>query len=85
MRNISDRLATEKEKKSELLRVIATEHPSPTWELVGDMAFRIDLGENQQNCGRRLRSLCFAGKLTNSPASYISLFNQGYVANLSAL
>ena len=39
---IESQFQTVRERKTEVLRVISTEHPQPTWEKVADVLYRME-------------------------------------------
>ena len=39
---IESQFQTDRERKTEVLRVISTEHPQPTWELVADVLYQME-------------------------------------------
>ena len=42
---IQSQFHTDRERKTEVLRVISTEHPHPTWEHVADVLYQMEEGE----------------------------------------
>ena len=42
---IRSQFHTDRERKTEVLRVCSTEHPHPTWEQVSDALYRLEYGK----------------------------------------
>ena len=45
LNKIESQFHTDRERKTELLRVFLNEHPQPTWEQVSDVLYRLNDGE----------------------------------------
>ena len=42
---IESQFHTDRERKTEVIRVYSTEHPQPTWEQVADVLYQMERGE----------------------------------------
>ena len=58
---IESQFQTDRERKTEVLRVISTEHPQPTWELVADALYQM-YGGKYHSVLERVQSLFPTGE-----------------------